>query len=150
PSERLAWFLFAPVSTRRPESNSGELQLKEVCLKCHAHTQVESFYAAAEKVLLTTNERVKGAQDVVAALRKEGLLDDKPFNHPIKFVEFDLWHYFGRTAKHGAFMGGADFVQWHGNYELARLRNELDSMAEELRAKGKGGSGPVTPGDARP
>ncbi len=31
---------------------------------------------------------------------------------------FDLWHYFGRTAKHGAYMGGADYVQWHGNYEL--------------------------------
>ncbi|MFY0581216.1 multiheme c-type cytochrome [Cystobacter fuscus] len=149
PGERLSWFLFAPVSTRRPEGNSGELQMKEVCLKCHAHTQVENFYGIAEKVLLSTNEKVKGAQDVVAALRKEGLLDDKPFNEPIEFVEFDLWHYFGRTAKHGAYMGGADFVQWHGNYELARLRNELDTMAEELRTKGgKGGSGPVKPGDA--
>ncbi|MDB4997403.1 MAG: Hydroxylamine oxidoreductase, partial [Myxococcaceae bacterium] len=46
----------------------------------------------------------------------------------------DLWHYYGRTAKHGAFMGGADFVQWHGNYELLRLRTELDRTARDLRA----------------
>jgi len=31
-------------------------------------------------------------------------------------------------------MGGADFVQWHGNYELLRLRNELDHAAVDLRA----------------
>ena len=49
-------------------------------------------------------------------------------------MAFDLWHYYGRTAKHGAFMGGADFVQWHGNYELVAKSVELRQMAEELRA----------------
>ena len=59
----------------------------------------------------------------MAALRKDGLLTAPPFSQPIDFVYFDLWHYYGRTAKHGAFMGGADFVQWHGNYPmLARTR----------------------------
>ena len=43
-------------------------------------------------------------------------------------------HYFGRTAKHGAFTGGADFVQWHGNYELLLKRTELEEMADALRA----------------
>ena len=32
-------------------------------------------------------------------------------------------------------MGGADFVQWHGNYELLLKTTELRKMAEELRAK---------------
>ena len=31
-------------------------------------------------------------------------------------------------------MGGPDFVQWHGNYEFLRMRNEIDDMAKELRA----------------
>jgi hypothetical protein len=53
----------------------------------------------------------------------------------IEFVYFDLWHYYGRTAKHGAFMGGADFVQWHGNYELLLHKVELKEMAHEIRAK---------------
>jgi hypothetical protein len=31
-------------------------------------------------------------------------------------------------------MGGADFVQWHGNYELLRLRAAIDADAAKLRA----------------
>jgi hypothetical protein len=54
----------------------------------------------------------------------------------------DLWHYFGRTAKHGAYMGGADFSQWHGNYELQRTLAELRHSADELRrGRSKGGAG---------
>ena len=49
-------------------------------------------------------------------------------------MHFDLWHYYGRTAKHGAFMGGADFVQWHGFYEINVKLAELKKQAEELRA----------------
>jgi hypothetical protein len=44
-----------------------------------------------------------------------------------------LWHYDGRTSKHGAFMGGADFVQWHGNYPMLQKTVELKTMAVELR-----------------
>ena len=73
------------------------------------------------------------AKAIVDALRKEGLLTPAPFDEPIEFLYFDLWHYFGRTAKHGAFMGGADFVQWHGNYELLLKMVELEKMAKELR-----------------
>ncbi len=46
-----------------------------------------------------------------------------------------LFLYTTRTAKHGAFMGGADFVQWHGNYELLHKLAELKQMAKEIRAK---------------
>jgi hydroxylamine dehydrogenase len=66
-------------------------------------------------------------------LHKDGVLTGKPFSQPIDFVYFDLWHYDGRTSKHGAFMGGADFVQWHGNYPMMQKTVELESMAAELR-----------------
>lgn len=136
-TERLSYFLFAAISTKRPGGDRGQIEMKEVCLKCHASPRVEAFYAEAEQVLVAVNEKVRGAVEVVASLRKEGLLTEAPFDEPIDFVEFDLWHYYGRTAKHGAFMGGADFVQWHGNYELLRLRAELDRTATELRAAKK-------------
>ena len=68
-------------------------------------------------------------------LRKEGLLTPEPFDEPIEFIAFDLWHYYGRTAKHGAFMGGADFVQWHGNYELLLKMVKMEEMAKSLRGK---------------
>ena len=133
-TERLSWFLFAPVSTRRPGGDRAQTEMKEVCLKCHTRPRIDAFYASAEAVLAATNEKVQAAVAVVAALRKEGLLTPQPFDEKIEFAEFDLWHYYGRTAKHGAFMGGADFVQWHGNYEILRQRVEIDTAARELRA----------------
>jgi hydroxylamine dehydrogenase len=30
-------------------------------------------------------------------------------------------------------MGGADFVQWHGNYPLLKHEKEIQEMAEQLR-----------------
>ena len=77
-------------------------------------------------------------------LRKDGVLTGPPFSQPIDFVYFDLWHYDGRTSKHGAFMGGADFVQWHGNYPMLQKTVELQSMAAELRREH--GRGKVTAG----
>jgi hydroxylamine dehydrogenase len=140
-TERLSWFLFAPVSTKRPGYTSGQTQMKEICTKCHARDRIDDFYAGAESVLQSTNEKVQAALAKMDALRAEGLVSKTPFAQPIQFAEFDLWHYYGRTSKHGAFMGGADFVQWHGNYEILRLTKEIDEQAAKLRQ----GQGPDTP-----
>jgi hypothetical protein len=133
-TERLSWFLFAPVSTRRPGYERGQADMKDICLKCHTRPRIDEYYASAERVVAATNDKVQAASAVVKSLRAEGLLTPQAFDEPIEFTEFDLWHYYGRTAKHGAFMGGADFVQWHGNYELLRQRVTLDAEAAELRA----------------
>ena len=134
-SERLSYWLFAAVSERRPSYERARAEMKEVCLKCHASPHVEEYFTNAEVILAATNERVKEAQALIAALRKEGLLTPEPFDEHLEFIAFDYWHYFGRTAKHGAFMGGADFVQWHGNYELLAKLTEMKEMARELRAR---------------
>jgi hydroxylamine dehydrogenase len=97
---------------------------------------VNGFYVEAEAVVAATNERVRAARDPMAGLRSDGLLTPAPFDEAIEFLYFDFWHYFGRTAKHGAFMGGADFVQWHGNYELLLKMTELEEMASGLRSAG--------------
>jgi hypothetical protein len=133
-TERLSWFLFAAVSTKRPGYERGQDTMKGVCTKCHAKSKIDEFYARAETAIQATNEKVKAATAVMDQLRAEGLVSKQPFTQPIQFTEFDLWHYYGRTAKHGAFMGGADFVQWHGNYELLKLGVEIDRAAAELRA----------------
>jgi len=90
-------------------------------------------YTQAEQVVQSTNNKVRAAQDIVTALRKDGVVSGPPFSQPIDFVYFDLWHYDGRTSKHGAFMGGADFVQWHGNYPILQKTVELKAMSTELR-----------------
>jgi hypothetical protein len=133
-SERLSYTLFAAVSTKRANYERAQAQMKDVCTKCHARPRIDDFYAKAEQVLLATNDKVKAVTATMDGLRKDGLISTTPFADPIDFDEFDAWHYYGRTAKHGAFMGGADFVQWHGNYELLRLAMKIDREAAEIRA----------------
>ena len=135
-TERLSYWLFAEVSQQRPGYMARQTEMKEVCLKCHASPSVDRFYTDAETVVSTTNDRVREGQALMTRLRSEGLLTPEPFDETIEFLYFDFWHYFGRTAKHGAFMGGADFVQWHGNYELLRKLTELEELAEGLRSSG--------------
>ncbi|MCH8010792.1 MAG: nitrate reductase [Candidatus Marinimicrobia bacterium] len=132
-TERLSWWLFSAVSKKRPNYNLGQEAMKNICLKCHAKPQVEEFYREAEVVVHSTNEKVQKSVELIADLRNEGLLTPEPFDEPIEFIAFDLWHYYGRTAKHGAFMGGADFVQWHGNYELLLKMVEMEEIAKKLR-----------------
>lgn len=119
--------------TSVPNYANAQAKMKEVCTQCHAQSLVDRVYAQAEQVVQSTNQRVHAAQDLVNGLRKDGVLTGPPFSQPIDFVYFDLWHYDGRTSKHGAFMGGADFVQWHGNYPMLQKTVELNAMAIELR-----------------
>jgi len=135
PGERLSYFLADAISKQRPNYQQAQLSMKQICNQCHTRSLIERVYSQAERVLASTNEKVQKAQDLVASLRKDGIVMTQPYQQPIDFVLFDLWHYDGRTSKHGAFMGGADFVQWHGNYELLKKQVELNAMAEELRAR---------------
>ena len=131
-TDRLSYWLFAPISKKRPGYAKGQAEMKETCLKCHARKEVDQFYIEAEQVVVKTNKIVAEAQAIMDRLKRKGLLTAKPFDQPIDYLYFDLWHYYGRTAKHGAFMGGADFVQWHGNYELQHKMVKLKAIARKL------------------
>ena len=133
PSDRLSWYLANQISTHRPNYLQAQINMKQVCTQCHARDRIDRIYSNAEQVLNSTNEKIADAKNVVDGLRKDGVLTTAQFTQPIDFTFFDMWHYDGRTSKHGAFMGGADFVQWHGNYELLRKKIELQHEADELR-----------------
>ena len=133
PSERLSYNLFAEISTKRPNAARAQAAMKDLCRNCHTQPTIDRVYEQAEKIVAATNDKVKTARDIVEGLRKDGLIGNKPFEKPIDFAYFDLWHYYGRTAKHGAYMGGADFIQWHGNYPILKSTVEMRVMADELR-----------------
>lgn len=133
PTERLSYYLADAVTQKRPNYARAQANMKEVCEQCHTHTVIDRVYTQAEAVVESTNAKVQHAQAIVNGLRSDGLLSGPPFSNPIDFLYFDLWHYDGRTSKHGAFMGGADFVQWHGNYPMMQKTVQLEQMAAELR-----------------
>jgi hypothetical protein len=135
PSERLSYLLAAEISTKRPGYALGQVNMKETCVQCHTRPLVERIYDEAEKAVASTNEKVKAAKETYESLRADKVITGPMFSNPIDFVYFDLWHYYGRTAKHGAFMGGQDFAQWHGNYPILQHTIELKAQAEELRRK---------------
>jgi hypothetical protein len=135
PSDRLSYYLADAITKPRPTKDRAQAEMRQICTQCHASSLIARVYADAEKVVENTNAQVQQASDVMTALRKDGVLSAAPFTTPIDFLYFDLWHYDGRTSKHGAFMGGADFVQWHGNYPMLARRVELRAQADELRRR---------------
>jgi len=133
PSDRLSYYLADAVTKARPNKERAQAAMQTICNQCHAKTLIARVYADAEKVVENTNRQVQQASDLMTSLRKDGVLTTPPFSRPIDFTYFDLWHYDGRTSKHGAFMGGSDFVQWHGNYPMLARTVQLRAEAEELR-----------------
>jgi hydroxylamine dehydrogenase len=136
-SERLSYYLFATVSDRRPTYAKGKANMKAVCLVCHTNPPILKFFGEAENVVKSTNKLIQEAEKIITGLRKDKLLTPAPLDEAIEFVYFELWHHDGRAAKHGAFMGGADFVQWHGFYEIQSKMAKLREMAAELRKANK-------------
>jgi hypothetical protein len=134
PSDRLSYYLADPITKPRPNKERAQAEMQQICNQCHTKTLISRVYSEAEQVVASTNQKVQQAADLMEALRKDKVLTS-PFSQPIDFTYFDLWHYDGRTAKHGAFMGGSDFVQWHGNYPMLARTVELRAQAEELRRR---------------
>ena len=133
--ERLTWYLFAPQSERRPAWQDNKVRMQTVCTECHSSSFIDDFYRDADALVEEINRRVQLSNDTIAPAREAGLLTDAPFDQPIDFLHFDLWHHWGRTAKFGAWMGGPDYVQWHGAYEILRDQAELEEIVAELLDK---------------
>jgi hypothetical protein len=133
--DRLTWFLFAPISTRRPAWQDNVVRMQNVCLECHNQNFVETFYEHADEATEAVNAWVRESDEMVAPLIEQGLLTEAPFDEPIDFTYFELWHHWGRTAKFGAWMQGPDYTQWHGAYEVLADLAELEELvAEKLEA----------------
>lgn len=129
--DRLTWFLAAPISSRRPAWEDNRVRMQGVCSECHSETFIDDFYANADDAVEQVNLWVEESDQIIQPLKDNGLLTAAPFDEPIDFVYFNLWHHWGRTAKFGTWMQGADYVQWHGAYEMLHERAELIEMVNE-------------------
>ncbi len=136
--DRLTWFLFSPISVRRPAWQDNQVKMQTVCLECHNRNFVDTFYTNADAATDAVNAFVVQGQDIMKPLYDQQILTNQPFDDPIKYTEFELWHHWGRTAKFGIWMQGPDYTQWHGGYEMLKALAELKSQADQkLKAVGK-------------
>lgn len=136
--DRLTWYLFAPVSERRPAWEDNKVRMQSVCLECHNRVFIDDFYQAADLATGRVNQWVKESDQIIAPLKSQGLLTAEPFDEPIDFTHYELWHHWGRTAKFGTWMQGPDYTQWHGAYEILSDLAELKEMvAQKLEQAGK-------------
>jgi len=129
--DRLTWFLFAKISERRPGWQDNAVRMQSVCQECHNTNWIKDFYEDADVATEAVNDWVEDSNEIMTPLRENDLLTAEPFDEPIDFVDFDLWHHWGRTTKFGAWMQGPDYSQWHGAYEVLRDLAELRTMATE-------------------
>ena len=137
--QRLSKFLFAAVSKDRPNAIDGREAMKAICANCHSNQFIDNQYAKADSVTAFVNSKVSEASGIMEGLVKDGIISRKPFANSISFEAFDLWHYYGRTAKFGAYMQGPDYVQWHGIYPLLKQLTKLKEDAATLRQEHRAG-----------
>lgn len=134
---RLTWYLFSPVSERRPAWEDNMVRMQGVCLECHNANFIDGFYANADAATEKVNEWVLESREIIQPLRDNDLLTAAPFDETIDFTFFNLWHHWGRTAKFGVWMQGPDYTQWHGAYEVLHELAELREMvADKLEDAG--------------
>jgi hydroxylamine dehydrogenase len=130
--DRLTWYLFAPISDRRPAWQDNQVRMQGVCLECHNNNFITDFYNDADTGTQAINDLVQEGRAIVQPVREQGLMTEAFFDEPIDFVDYELWHHWGRTAKFGMWMQGADYTQWHGAYEMLSDLADLREMADAL------------------
>jgi hypothetical protein len=139
--DRLTWYLFQPVSQRRPAFEDNRTRMQSVCLECHNENFIEDFYADGDVLVESINGWVNAGTEMIQPLLDQGLMTpltgDAAFDDPIDFTYFELWHHWGRTAKFGAWMQGPDYTQWHGAYEMVSDLEELEEMVNERLEAGE-------------
>lgn len=156
-SERLSWESQAPWSYRTIwfEEELGDWQAKNekmrtVCLNCHAPTFVDDHFLAYDLVNLQYNEIRREFLKWINLYTEKGLIDPlkETFNDGKErtlsskvinagwyttgsHLMYNGWHHEGRRFRHGSAMGGADYVQWHGIWELQEDLQEMIAWGAE-------------------
>jgi len=130
--DRLSWYLFAPISEKRPGWQDNKVRMQSVCFECHNQNFINAMYDDADKLTNQVNTWVKESNDVMQPLKDNKLITATQFDEPIEFEQFELWHHWGRTTKFGAWMQGPDYTQWHGAYEVIKALATLKFDANNL------------------
>ncbi|MGC9158710.1 MAG: multiheme c-type cytochrome [Terracidiphilus sp.] len=118
---RLSWTLRPAVSIHQQNWQQKRAAMQEVCLNCHASGLVNNFYKQYDATVNLYNTKYgEPAAAIMKKLTETRAITTTPFDAPIKWDYFEMWHHEGRAARMGSAMGGPDFTQWHGFYAVAK------------------------------
>ncbi|HIQ05812.1 MAG TPA: hypothetical protein EYH31_08985, partial [Anaerolineae bacterium] len=143
---RLSWETQSPYSIRTQwgQDETGltwqdkRAAMQTVCSQCHAKPFIDRYLLEADLGTLQYNELFKISQAWLTKMKEAGIIRTPGFKWTapdgteINISPFGLfgyddrpevwnyhnWHHEGRRYRHGLFMGGSDFVQWHGIWDL--------------------------------
>ena len=119
---RISWTLRPVISTKLADWEKKRAAMQDVCMQCHAKSYTENFYKQFDAVVgLYNNKFALPAKTIMDRLTAEKKLSATPFDTPIKWTYYELWHHEGRRARHGASMSGPDYAWWHGIYDVAKV-----------------------------
>ncbi|MBK1649667.1 multiheme c-type cytochrome [Rhabdochromatium marinum] len=92
-----------------------------VCLECHSKTFTASFMDQFDAVVELYNGKFgEPAAAIMEALYQHQLLTPLPFDEPLEFTYWELWHDEGARARHGAAMASPNHAWWEGMYLVGR------------------------------
>ena len=95
--------------------------MSKVCLECHGKGFVKSFMTQFDNVVKLYNEKFgRPARNIMQALYEKEILTPTPFDEPIEFTYWELWHDEGARARHGAAMASPNHAWWEGMYLVGR------------------------------
>ena len=95
--------------------------MSKVCLECHSKPFAKNFMKQFDNVVELYNEKFgKPAQAIMKALYSEKKLTPAPFDEPIEYTYWELWHDEGARARHGAAMASPNHTWWEGIYVVGR------------------------------
>jgi len=130
-------------------SITGEMRKEnmiKVCVNCHNEKFIDAFYVQYEAQLELYDKKwaepgaklYAKASEVLKAVKGK---EYAKFAQKIDYTWFELWHHEGRRVRHAASMQAPDYVQWHGNYDLAKnWYGEYVPELEEVIEMGKHGN----------
>ncbi|MEN8180001.1 MAG: multiheme c-type cytochrome [Pseudomonadota bacterium] len=114
--------------------------MAKVCLECHSKGFANGFMKQFDDVVELYNEKFgKPAQAVMRALYDLNLLTPAPFDEPLEFTYWRLWHDAGTKARHGAAMMSPNLAWWEGMHLVSQnFYGEFLPQVRELAGKEQG------------
>ncbi|MBK1716926.1 multiheme c-type cytochrome [Thiocystis violacea] len=116
----------------RPDGRPGQVKsvitperrrqaMSMVCLECHGKSFTEGFMNQFDTVVALFNDKYgTPAKAIMEGLLGAGRLTPTPFDEPIEFTYWELWHDEGARARHGASMMSPNHAWWEGMYLVGR------------------------------